>query len=115
MLVEGQLAVRWVQLGEGGSGDWDPDDPEDEELLRFDSLWRNPNGAWEDLECGSYCTRTPVNTPPGVRRQLLHKLMDFLRDAVRYYGDELTPDLDRHRMEEASWIEPSWADGPVLN
>lgn len=114
MLVDGSLAVAWVQLGEGWGGDYDPEDPNDEELLRFDALVRTANG-WEDVEDGSYCTRTPVDTSPELRRQLLARLMEFLRDAIQFDENGApTPYANRHVLEEASWIEPSWAETPSL-
>jgi len=35
-LIKNNIMVEWVELGEGLSGDYNPDDPKDIELLRFD-------------------------------------------------------------------------------
>jgi hypothetical protein len=41
-LTRGDVCVSWVELGEGYNGDYDEEDPEDVELLRFDVLVRGP-------------------------------------------------------------------------
>ena len=37
-LIRGGRKVEWIDIGEGWSGDYDPDDPDDIALLRFDVL-----------------------------------------------------------------------------
>ena len=53
-----KVEVDW--LGEGGSGDYDPDDPEDTPVLRFDVYSRKDRGDWEQVEDASYCTAMPA-------------------------------------------------------
>lgn len=60
--IDGNIKVAWVALGEGRDGDYNPDDPDDVELLRFDTYYMK-DGEWEAFDDGSYCTATPVNTP----------------------------------------------------
>ena len=45
-LIKDRVKVEWVELGEGWWGDYDPDDPMDEELLRFDVSWLDDAGQW---------------------------------------------------------------------
>jgi len=35
-MIRDNIMVEWVELGEGLCGDYNPDDPDDIELLRFD-------------------------------------------------------------------------------
>jgi len=43
-LKKGKVIIEWVELGEGWSGDYNSDDPEDEELLRFDAYIETTSG-----------------------------------------------------------------------
>lgn len=36
--IDDELTVEWAQLGEGLQGDYDPDNPEDVEVLRLDVI-----------------------------------------------------------------------------
>lgn len=58
------IKVEWEHIGEGWSGDYNPDDPNDEPLLRFTVYIRGvwPEFEWEQLEDASYCTQMPVGT-----------------------------------------------------
>lgn len=89
--------VEFSDIGEGLSGMYDPDDPEDVALLRFD-IYEKVDGEWETMDDGSYCTRMPVDTPPGI----IMKALQFIMDE--------TFDLDRVKKagEALSWMEPSW-------
>lgn len=63
-LICGSVRVDWVNLDEGISGEYDPTDPEDVNLLRFDVYaCTGPNGGWEEVECGSSCTFVRADTP----------------------------------------------------
>ena len=59
-----KVEVSWI--GEGISGDYDPDDPADKPLLRFDIYSRRDRGSeatvgeWEQVEDASYCTQMPA-------------------------------------------------------
>ena len=48
------FAVTLQWLGEGNDGDYNPNDPEDEPLLRFDTD-RRIDGGWEEVDAGRYC------------------------------------------------------------
>ena len=66
------LRVDWYNAGEGWWGDYNPGNPEDENLLRFDVYVRrgpqrqeDMDDGWQEVEDASYCTRIPVNCDSG--------------------------------------------------
>ena len=67
-LRRGNLRVTWEYIGEGLSGDYNHEDPQDVPLLRFTVSRRIPGMAddtgvepdeWQQLDDASYCTRMP--------------------------------------------------------
>jgi hypothetical protein len=122
LLVAGRVKVEWSELGEGWDGDFDPSDPDDVELLRFD-FYALTAGEWVAVSDASYCTRVPVATSPEVRQTLLAVL---LAEAAPSIEEALNPIVDeeaagapgerevhptsRKLFEHLSWIAPSWAD-----
>lgn len=63
-----RLLAEWYNADEGICGDYNADDPEDINLLRFDvSHNTNPpeesEQNWEQIEDASYCTQVDVDTP----------------------------------------------------
>jgi hypothetical protein len=70
-----------VRLGEGYAGDFNPDDDDDEELLRFD-VERQVDGDWEAVPCGSWCTLLPATSDPLVLRAGLALLLRELYEPV---------------------------------
>jgi hypothetical protein len=100
-LKKGRVVIEWVELGEGFSGDYDPDDPNDEELLRFDAYINNHE--WEDdYPTYSYCTYFPVSATPEQRRAGLEYLMEHL------YEPMSKREWCRSEAERLSWIELDW-------
>ena len=107
-IVVGGVEVEWVALGEGWSGDYDPDDPEDEELLRFDVSRYEPDSApswsdgWVAVEDASYCTQFPVSATPTRRIAGLCLLMSEFYEPVSagYSVKKLG--------ERLSWIGLDW-------
>lgn len=99
------VRVEWVNLDEGWSGDYNPEDPKDENLLRFDvSRFNHLTKAWYAIEDASYCTRVPADTPVTKLKKLLALIMDRVGDDVRV-GRSI-----KRLCEELSWIEPAWLD-----
>lgn len=74
-LIKDNVMVGWTELGEGIDGDYNPGDPEDVELLRFD-VSRLVNGEWEAIDDASYCTQVPVSATPEQRTKGLQLIMD---------------------------------------
>jgi hypothetical protein len=80
-LVRGDVKVEWAELGEGKDGDYDPNDPDDIELLRFD-VSREEGDDWEAIDDASYCTQVPVSATPEQRAKGLQLIMDEIYDAA---------------------------------
>lgn len=101
-LKRGNVVVEWVELGEGLYGDYDPDDPDDVELLRFDVSTVGENGELVEVPDASYCTMVEVGTPDATLEALLHLIMNEVYD----------PLADGHPIkkicENLSWIDEFW-------
>lgn len=119
MLIKGRVKVELDELSEGWYGYFDPDDPEDESLLRFDVSWWLPDtddienldpsnenafGDWSDPGDASYCTRLPATATPEQRQKALEIIMDEVYE----------PLIDGHSIkklcEGLSWIGLDWLD-----
>lgn len=109
----GVVAVVWEDIGEGWDGEYDPNDDNDEPLLRF-TVYRNSfvtggsrSGGWEQVDNASYCTRMPVNADEFVLVRELHFMMELVYDRV--VAGESIKDV----CEKFSWVSPS-TPGRVL-
>ena len=94
----GGVRVTVEFIGEGLSGDWNPDDPNDQPLLRF-SVEDGLSGEWEAVRRGSYCTQIPATTP---RRLII--------ETAGYIWSKVAPFIWRREgikqiCEELSWLE----------
>lgn len=90
--------IDLVWIGEGNDGNYDPDDPDDEPLMRFDVSHRDKKGdKWEQVDDGSYCTQLSRDLP---RETLMKAAKLLLREIGNRY--------DKRRMEELSWIDETW-------
>jgi len=86
------LRVDWYNADEGLCGDYDPDDPDDINLLRFDvyvmrepEAWDDSDDGWRAVEDSSYCTNMPANAPEEVLERALRVLFREYRDAIGDY------------------------------
>ena len=94
--VRNDRKVVWEDIGEGLSGDFNPEDKHDYQHLRF-SCYKPvqpylPN-EWEQMDDASYCTRLPISTPPA----LLEKAAQSILDAIEHSSY-------KKRLEELSWM-----------
>lgn len=96
-LIEDNVKVSWSECGEGYNGDYNPEDPDDVELLRFD-VYRWDGIDWEPVDNASYCTGVPVNTPTERQTELLRVILDDVADDVRA-GISI-----KKKCEHLSWI-----------
>jgi hypothetical protein len=109
-LIKDSVKVAWVRLGEGMSGNYDPNDPKDVELLRFD-VSVLVGGEWTDPGSASYCTWFPAKST--VEEQgiaLAHILGEVYEQASQ--GHSI-----KKLCEKLSWIqqvEPSWINKESL-
>jgi hypothetical protein len=82
-IIRDDVRVEWDYIGEGISGDYNEDDPNDLELLRFHVSKRESfDDAWSDVDDGSYCTKMPLETEETVLLQALEIIMDNVYDNV---------------------------------
>ena len=101
----GLVMIEWVNLNEGNSGDFDPDDPSDENLLRFDIYARESTDVeWEDPGDASYCTSMPASSSDEMLIKGLERILSNMDDTLQWF-------LNRNHKrlcETLSWMEPSW-------
>jgi hypothetical protein len=97
--VKNNVMVEWVELGEGLQGDYDPQDPEDVELLRFD-ISKKENGEWTEVLDASYCTRFPTSTSVHQQMKALEYIMALIYEPVSE-GHSI-----KKLCERLSWISP---------
>ncbi len=101
------LRVDWYNAGEGWNGDYDPEDEEDDNLLRFDVYVKTDDpswehtGGWEEVEDASYCTQVPADTAPEVLKEKLMFIFKAYRDIIEDY---LKGSSVKRLGEELSWI-----------
>lgn len=100
-LIRGNVRVEWVNLGEGYFGEYDPDDPEDENFLRFDVSVLEDD-EWVDPGDASYCTQFPATVSERLQSLALELIMDEVYDLLQ---DERPI---KKKCENLSWISPSW-------
>lgn len=98
LLVDGDLAVELDHIGEGYGGDYNPDDPEDDELIRFTVL-RRVDGVLEPIDDGSYCTRLPATITPAQADRATREILKAAR--IGDAGGNLS-----RLLEEQSHLSP---------
>lgn len=92
VLVSDGVRIDWDELGEGEFGEYNEDDPNDTEFLRF-TIYRasdeDGDDGWAEVEGGSWCSRIPVDTDDETRDAALWTLMDHHGDDVRAGDDRI--------------------------
>ena len=96
-LIDHHVKASWSYAEEGRNGFYDPEDPEDTPLLRFD-VCRFVDGEWEYVEDSSYCAMVPCDTPRERLLELLRVILDDVADDVRA-GISI-----KKKCEHLSWI-----------
>ncbi|QST02742.1 hypothetical protein IMZ31_19525 (plasmid) [Pontibacillus sp. ALD_SL1] len=86
-LIKGNVKVSFVNIGEGISGDYDPKNPNDVNLLRFD-VEVLQDGDWEPVSDASYCTAgvTADATEEQIQEKL-QELMDAYYEPLHSYPE----------------------------
>lgn len=100
-VLDDELKVEWANIDEGYNGDYNPDDSNDVELLRF-YVYFNDDGEWEPVENASYCTNMPLHTPQEILEASLEAIFSRYKDEMG--GDPYAP--VKNLGEELSWISP---------
>ncbi len=91
-LIRGIVKVEWVNLE-----DYDPDDPTDVNLLRFD-VSKLVYGEWQPVPDGSFCTRMPAHAPNHILEAALVLILG------RVYRDVIEHGKCKDGCEEMSWL-----------
>ncbi len=91
------VRVEIEDIGEGISGDYDENDPEDIPLVRF-YISCLVNGEWEELEDASYCTQLPATLDENLLKVATDIILEEVKDRI----------LEGHSIkkicERLSWI-----------
>lgn len=83
-VIRGDFKVVWEDIGEGVSGEFDPDRAGDEPLLRFScyKLFHGDGVAtedfWEQIDDASYCTNMPVTASLQTLLRAAGRIMDII-------------------------------------
>lgn len=85
--TKGSVRVEWENLDEGWNGEYDPDDPDDQNLLRFAIYKKDKDGKWEALDNGTWCTFFYEGVEEGKLKAALKHIMSHVYDSVVEYGE----------------------------
>lgn len=93
------LRVDWYDCYEGLCGDYNPEDPNDVHLLRFD-VYQKYDDEWMPVEDASYCTQMPYETEPDI-------LERALKSIFKEYKAGIIAGVSVKKLgEHLSWISP---------
>lgn len=88
------LRLELTYIGEGLTGDYDPDDHCDVPLLRFYIQRYVGEGEWSDIEGGSYCTLIPADITDVQCLQVSMSIFNMIRgktdEEIRHIAAGLT-------------------------
>lgn len=98
-LVKDNVKVCWVNLGEGNCGDYDEEDPEDENLLRYD-VYVLDEDDWIAVDDASYCTNVVADTE---KDELMEKLNILMDEFYAVLHDDIHASVKK-LGERMSWI-----------
>lgn len=107
-LVRDKVRVSFEGIGESLLGeDFDPEDGEDVEVLRFYVETHDPDGSeehpWMEVEDASYCTQIRADSEDTDLRRLLLVIMNAVYDRVSR-GESV-----KGICEELSWLPQEFA------
>jgi len=120
VMIDDGVAIEFEWIGEGLSGDYQEDDPEDYPHLRF-SVYKikdikdidpDPNisfefgncDTWEQVDDASYCTTIPIDTSQ-------ETLEMFLKILMIEYKEEVQNGYPVKKLgKRMSWINESWIE-----
>jgi len=94
-LKRGNVEVTLDWIGEGWEGDWNPADPEDGPLLRFDVYHKG-----EAVDNASYCTRLRATDSRAILKRAVKVIMDEVFDPLQ--GE--VPCSIKKTCEYLSWL-----------
>lgn len=92
-LIEGNTKVELEYEGEGYNGEYDPEDPDDEPLLRF-AVYRRKNARakWAYMDDSSYCTCLPATISDNEAQRALQIIMQEVsgKDSIKRICERLS-------------------------
>ena len=109
MAIENDVVrVEWENADEGLCGDYDPDDPDDVNLLRF-YVYRKDGQEWVPVDDASYCTEMPAGTDEKILRKALELLLKEFTNVLR-----TDPHASVKRLGESlTYIAPDWFEDKI--
>jgi len=96
------IKVEIENIGEGICGDYDPNDPEDDNYLRFTVYRKDYKGHFEQVDDASYCTQIPADTPKLLLDRALSYLLKEFHSVLSCDPFQSVKKLGEH----FSWISP---------
>ncbi len=93
---KGSVRVTWSCLGEGYNGEYDPTNPEDELLLRFELLLKDETGGeWKSAESRRTCfaDNAPIQAKEAALDILLNRFYDAYANHPAYDLSALADEL----------------------
>ena len=94
------VSVEFENIGEGISGDYNANDPDDINLLRVTIYVAGRLGLYSAIDDASYCTQMPASCSMNV----LEKALDMIMDTV--FDDVIAGNSIKKTCEKISWISP---------
>ncbi len=107
-LIRDNVRVSFFNMEEGYDGDYDPDDPDDENFLRFD-IFALERGEWEEVPNGSFCTLFPASAPVRKKIAALEKIIEEVYEPIKENSSI------KRIAGRLSWIEPNSFEPFPLN
>lgn len=94
--ISQKVQVQWVRLGEGNCGSYNPDDPEDVELLRFDVyFWNDELNRFVQPQDASYCSQVSASVSEDKLIELSKHIAVTVQDSPNKY---------KRLLEQLSWL-----------
>jgi hypothetical protein len=97
-LIDGDVMVELVDIGEGFHGEYNPLDPDDQPLLRFYIYERDLDGMWVPVEDASYCTQLNANLSLADQIQIARTIMGRVKPLIEA-GESV-----KRECEDLSWL-----------
>lgn len=81
-LIDNNIMVElYDETNEGWNGDYNPNNPHDDLLLRFD-ISQLIDNQWESVDNASYCTQLTANLNKDYINKALHIIMREVREPI---------------------------------
>jgi len=101
-LFDNDIKAAWINLKEGRDGDFNPDDPDDINFLRFQLFkWDEKANDYIEAPNSSYCSRVPVAISREKAIGLLDTIMETTKNELMWAGHA------QETCEKLAQMEPS--------